>query len=74
MEQGDATPKRRLKAFAENERIPYCFTDEDRLAWTFGLDEDHSRDQLNSLIIISKIGNAGGRSKITGSSILEAQD
>ena len=74
MEQGDATTKRRLKAFAENERSPFCFTDEDRFAWTFGLDEDHSRDQLNSLIILSKIGNAGGRSKITGLSILEAQD
>ena len=74
MEQGDATTKRRLKAFAEKERSPYCFTDGDRFAWTFALDEDHSRGQLNSVIILSKIGNAGGRSKITGSSILEAQD
>ena len=74
MEQGDATTKRRLEAFAEKERSPYCFTDGDRLAWTFALDEDHSRGQLNSLIILSKIGNAGGRSKITGSSILDAQD
>ena len=52
MEQGDATTKRRLKAFAEKERSPYCFTDGDRFAWTFGLDEDHSRGQLNSLIIM----------------------
>ena len=74
MEQGDATTKRRLKAFAEKERSPYCFTDGDRFAWTFGLDEDHSRGQLNSFIILSEIGNGGGSSQITESSILEAQD
>ena len=74
MEQGDATTKPRLKVFAEKERSPYCFTDGDRFAWTFGLDEDHSRGQLNSFIILSEIGNGGGSSKMTGASILAAQN
>ena len=63
-EVGDATTERRLKAFAEKEWGPYFYTDGDRFAWSFGLDEDHPRGQLNSLLILSEIGNPGAWSRV----------
>ena len=63
-EVGDATTERRLKAFAEKEWGPYFYTDGDRFAWSFGLNEDHPRGQLNSLLILSEIGNPGAWSRV----------
>ena len=74
MEQGDATTKRRLKAFAEKEWSPYFYTDGDWFSWSFDLNEDQPRGQLNSLLILSEIGNAEGRFKVNGALILETQN
>ena len=59
-EVGDVTTELRLKAVAEQEYGPDFFADdEDRFAWTFGLDEAHPRGQLNGLLILSEIGGPG---------------
>ena len=59
-EVGDVTTEKRLKAVAEKEYGPDFFADdEDRFAWTFGLDEPHPRGQLNGLLILSEIGGPG---------------
>ena len=63
-EVGDATTERRLKAFAEKEWGPYFYTDGDRFAWSFGLN-DHPRGQLNSLLILSEIGKGVLGKKVT---------
>ena len=59
-EVGDVTTEKRLKAVAEQEYGPDFFADdEDRFAWTFGLDEPYPRGQLNGLLILSEIGERG---------------
>ena len=60
-EVGDLTTEKRLTAVAEREYGPDFFAnDEDRFAWTFGLeDEPHPRGQLNGLLILSEIGERG---------------
>ena len=59
-EVGDATTEKRLVAVAEQEFGPDFFADdEDRFAWTFGLDDPHPRGQLNGLLILSEIGERG---------------
>ncbi len=59
-EVGDVTTERRLKAVAEQEFGPDFFADDDdRFAWTFGVDAAHPRGQLNGLLILSEIGGPG---------------
>ena len=59
-EIGDATTEARLTAVAEQEFGPNFFTDDDdRFAWSFGLDEPYPHGQLNGLMILSEIGDRG---------------
>ena len=63
-EIGDATTEKRLKTLTEREWGPNFFHDEDRFAWTFGLKEEYPRSQLNSLLILSEIGQPGSWSDV----------
>jgi hypothetical protein len=64
-EVGDVTTERRLKGLAEKEWGPDFFADdEDRFAWSFGLDEPYPRGQLNSLLILPEIGGPGAWTNI----------
>ena len=64
-EIGDHTTERRLRAIGEQEWGPDFFAnDDDRFAWTFGLDDPHPRGQLNGLMILSEIGGPGAWSKV----------
>lgn len=64
-EIGDVTTERRFKALAEREWGPDFFAgDEDRFAWSFGIDEPHPRGQLNGLLVLSEIGGPGAWSGV----------
>ncbi len=64
-EMGDLTTEKRLTAVAEQEYGPNFFgEDEDRFAWKFGQNEAHPRGQLNSLLILSEIGERGAWTKV----------
>ena len=41
-----------------------CFLYPQNEIWSFGLNEDHPRGQLNSLLILSEIGNPGAWSRV----------
>ncbi len=64
-EVGDLTTESRLMAVADKEFGPDFFgDDEDRFAWTFGLDDPHPRGQLNGLLILREIGERGAWTNI----------
>ena len=63
-EVGDLTTERRLKSLVEREWGPNFFDNDDRFAWRFGLEEDYPRSQLNSLLILTEIGQPGAWSNV----------
>jgi len=59
-EVGDITTENRLTDIAEQEfGADYFAEDDDRFAWKLVMDEPHPRGQLNSLLILSEIGERG---------------